>query len=96
MPKTSLCIEKEAEVAFKIAVGQELTSDHKKQRREFCQWLLDQPEDLPQKIIFGDEKWFVLTAKIPGTGQLSTHSSAGLERLKVEKSYGFCGNGRFS
>ena len=46
--------------AFKIAVGQELTSDHKKQRREFCQWLLDQPEDFPQKIIFGDEKWFVL------------------------------------
>ena len=46
--------------AFKIAVGQELTSDHKKQRREFCQWLLDQPEDLPQKIIFGDDKWFVL------------------------------------
>ena len=45
---------------FKIAVGQELTSDHKKQRREFCQWLLDQPEDLPQKIIFGDEKWFIL------------------------------------
>ena len=71
--------------AFKIAVGQELTSDHKKQRREFCQWLLDQPEDFPRKIIFGDEKWFVLTAKIPGTGQLSTHSSARLERLKVEK-----------
>ena len=38
--------------AFKIAVGQELTSDHKKQRREFCQWLLDQPEDFPQKMIF--------------------------------------------
>lgn len=42
---------------------QRLQETHKKQRRQFCQWLLDQDEDLVKRVIWTDEKIFVLHQK---------------------------------
>ena len=44
---------------YKFYKSQELTENHKKQRNEFCQWVITCEID-PQKIIFSDEKFFVL------------------------------------
>ena len=46
---------------YKPYVAQHLTETHKKQRLEFCQWLLEQDEEIIHQIIWGDEKWFHLT-----------------------------------
>ena len=49
---------------YKPSVVQELLPEHIEMRLVFCQWLLQQVErdpDFPQKMIFGDEKWFHLS-----------------------------------
>ena len=45
---------------YKLHRSQELTEDHKKQRYDFCKWIIDEEID-PNKIIFTDEKWFCLS-----------------------------------
>ena len=45
---------------YKTTRVQPLSDRHKEDRKTFCQWLLDHPEDFVQKIIFGDEKKWVL------------------------------------
>ena len=42
---------------------QPLSDSHVQQRLQFCEWLLAQPEDFVQKIIWTDEKWFCLHQK---------------------------------
>lgn len=44
---------------YKLHRCQELSEDHKNQRSVFCNWILDNNID-PHKIIFTDEKWFLL------------------------------------
>ena len=39
---------------------QELTVEHKQQRKKNCNWFLENGFD-PQSVIFSDEKWFSLT-----------------------------------
>ena len=46
---------------YKMGLAQALTEAHKARRFAFCQWLLTQPENFVQLVIFGDEKWFTLT-----------------------------------
>lgn len=45
---------------YKYHKCQELNETHKNQRLTFCSWVSDSNID-PQKIIFTDEKWFMLT-----------------------------------
>lgn len=45
---------------YKLSLSQALTAAHKAGRLAFCQWLLQQPEDFVQLVVFGDEKWFHL------------------------------------
>ena len=40
-----------------------LTDEHKAGRVAFCNWFLDKPKDFEQKVIWSDEKWFVLKQK---------------------------------
>ena len=42
--------------SYKYSRSQALTEKHKLDRKAFCKWLLEQSENFPQKIIFGDEK----------------------------------------
>ena len=35
-----------------------LSDAHKEQRMVFCQWLVKQPEDFVQRVVWSDEKWF--------------------------------------
>ena len=42
---------------------QPLTQAHMEQRKEFCSWILEQPEDIVQKTIWTDEKFFVFNPK---------------------------------
>ena len=46
---------------YRPTLAQSLTSAHKTQRLNFCQWLLEQEEDFVHSIIWGDEKWFHLS-----------------------------------
>ena len=39
---------------------QPLTDAHKAQRRQFCQWILQQPSNIVDRIIWTDEKFFTL------------------------------------
>ena len=39
---------------------QPLTPAHMEQRRIFCQWILEQPEEFVQSVIWTDKKFFVL------------------------------------
>lgn len=48
---------------YRITSVQRMRETHKEQRRHFCQWLLDQDEDLVQRVIWMDEKIFVLHHK---------------------------------
>ena len=48
---------------YRITPVQKLTDDHKQQRRHFCEWLLAQDEDFVQRVIWTDEKLFVLHQK---------------------------------
>ena len=40
-----------------------MTEQHKADMVLFCNWLLSQKEDFEQKVIWSDEKWFVLRQK---------------------------------
>ena len=42
---------------------QPLTDAHKAQRRQFCQWILQQPSNIVDRIIWTDEKFFCLHQK---------------------------------
>lgn len=42
---------------------QPLTDAHKAQRRIFCQWILEQPSELVERIVWTDEKFFCLHQK---------------------------------
>ena len=46
---------------YKLTLGQALTAAHEAGRLKFCQWLISQPPEFVQFVIFGDEKWFHLT-----------------------------------
>ena len=47
---------------YKISVSQVLTADHKKQRLEFCEWLLKQTDEfVSDLLITRNEKWFQLS-----------------------------------
>lgn len=48
---------------YRVTQVQKLTDDHMKQRRLFCKWLLDQEENFVQRVIWTDEKLFVLHQK---------------------------------
>lgn len=48
---------------YHITSVQRLQEPHKEQRRQFCQWLLNQDEELVQRVIWTDEKMFVLNQK---------------------------------
>ena len=48
---------------YHIISVQRLQETHKEQRHQFCQWLLDQDEDLVQRVIWTDKKIFVLHQK---------------------------------
>ena len=48
---------------YRPSTVQPLTQDHMNQRKVFCNWLLDKPEDFVQKIIWTDEKIFVLNQR---------------------------------
>ena len=45
---------------YKNSRSQALTFQQEEDRATFCQWLVDQPENFPQKVIFGDEKMWPL------------------------------------
>ena len=49
--------------AWKFHHVHALKDDHKRQRLEFAHFILQQPEDLLDKIIWSDEKWWMLTRK---------------------------------
>ena len=53
-------MKKEKYKPYKYSRCQSLTEKQKADRKVFCQWLLEQPENFVQKIIFGDEKMFRL------------------------------------
>jgi hypothetical protein len=42
---------------------QPLTDVHKAQRRRFCQWILQQPSNIVERIVWTDEKFFCLHQK---------------------------------
>ena len=44
---------------FKITHVQKLEPEHHVMRRDFCEWLLSQPADFEQKVIWSDEKWWL-------------------------------------
>ena len=48
---------------YRPSTVQPLTEDHKEQRRIFCNWLLQQPDDFVQQVIWTDEKIFVLNQR---------------------------------
>ena len=48
---------------YRVNPVQKLSDDHKQQRRHFCEWLLTQDEDFVQRVIWTDEKLFVLHQK---------------------------------
>ena len=45
---------------YKIHLTTELTNQHKKVRLDFDKWLLEQPEDFAEFVIWTDEKIFLL------------------------------------
>ena len=42
---------------------QPLTDAHKAQRRKFCQWILEQPSEFVERVVWTDEKFFSLHQK---------------------------------
>ena len=40
---------------YKNSRSQTLTFQQEEERETFCQWLVNKPENFPQKVIFGDE-----------------------------------------
>ena len=49
---------------FKFLGVQGLEEGHFTQRETFCRWLLQQPADFEQKVLWSDEKWWVLHPRI--------------------------------
>ena len=45
---------------YKMCLAQVLSEAHKAGRLKFCQWLLEQPDEIIFDIIWDDEKWFQL------------------------------------
>ena len=45
---------------FKYTQVQKLEPEHYEMRAEFCRWILAQPEDFPDNVLWSDEKWWVL------------------------------------
>lgn len=45
---------------YRQSAVQPLTEAHMEQRRQFCTWILEQPDNFAQRIIWTDEKFFVL------------------------------------
>ena len=45
---------------FKYSLVQKLLPSHHRQRKNFCRWLLDKPENFADKVLWSDEKWWVL------------------------------------
>ena len=43
---------------YHYTLVQPLTDAHKSQRRQFCQWILQQPSNIVDRIIWTDEKFF--------------------------------------
>ena len=48
---------------LRITTVQPLTEAHKEQRRQFCEWILEQEEDFVHRVIWTDEKFFMLVQK---------------------------------
>jgi len=48
---------------YRVTAVQPLTEAHKEQRRQFCEWILEQEEDFVHRVIWTDEKFFVLRQK---------------------------------
>ena len=48
---------------YHITSVQPLTEAHKEQRLKFCEWILAQPADFVQKVVWTDEKFFCLHQK---------------------------------
>ena len=48
---------------FKFLTVQGLEQSHIDQRKQFCEWLLQQSQEFPQKVLWSDEKWWVLHQK---------------------------------
>ena len=48
---------------YKISTVQPIESSRRQQRLHFCEWILDQEEDLVQRVIWTYEKNFVLHQK---------------------------------
>ena len=45
---------------FKFSFVQKLLPTHHRQRKEFCRWLLNKPENFADNVLWSDEKWWVL------------------------------------
>ena len=45
---------------FRYTKTQVLTADHRRQRKAFCRWILEQPENFPDNVLWSDEKWWCL------------------------------------
>ena len=45
---------------YKINLTTELTDKHKQIRLEYSHWLLSMPETFPDRVIWSDEKLFLL------------------------------------
>ena len=48
---------------FRITTVQPLNEAHKEQRRQFSEWILEQEEDFVHRVIWTDEKFFMLVQK---------------------------------
>lgn len=48
---------------YRYTSVQPLTDAHKAQRRQFCEWILEQPSEIVDKIVWTDEKFFCLHQK---------------------------------
>ena len=45
---------------FKYMSVQKLEQTHIDQRKVFCEWLLQQPDDFADRVLWSDEKWWML------------------------------------
>ena len=45
---------------FKYCHVQKLTPSHHRLRKKFCEWLLEKPVSFADKVLWSDEKWWVL------------------------------------
>ena len=81
---------------YRPSTVQPLTQDHMNQRKVFCNWLLDKPEDFVQKIIWTDEKIFVLNQrpnrKNDGTWSTENPHQENVSTRMVVISNTFCNN----